>query len=504
MPSTQWVQCFVEMPASSILEVRVSQKDMAQQWATLRFAVIGELLARPPSRGELQKAIQCLASKPWRTPHGQWRTFGFSTIEKWYYQALKSSQPTTVLRRRLRCDIGSERVMSAALLAELSDQYLTYPNWSYQLHADNLTALVKARPELGPCPSVATVRRRMRKHGWRKRPRARSDGQKRARQRLDEREVRSYEKQHAHALWHCDFHECSRYVVLPDGGVRKPVCFCAIDDYSRLVCHIQWYLVENTENLAHGLIQAFLKRGLPRSLLSDNGAAMLAAETQRAMADLSIVHATTLAFSPYQNGKQETFWTRLEGRLVALLSGVEGLTLNFLNRATIAWVEQEYNRSRHRELGQTPLDRLLQSHVVARRAPEFEQLRFHFTRCMQRSQRRSDGTVSVGGVRYEVPAAMRHVERLTVRFADWDLSRIFVVDPRDRQCVMATLYPQNKAANANGVRRCIEPPVPLNTDKPRDAIPPLLRQILADYAETGMPPAYIPLTPAAEKDPNND
>lgn len=34
-----------------------------------------------------------------------------------------------------------------------------------------------------------------------------------------------------------------------------------IDDRSRLVCHLQWYLDETAESLIHGLSQAFMKRG---------------------------------------------------------------------------------------------------------------------------------------------------------------------------------------------------------------------------------------------------
>ena len=37
-----------------------------------------------------------------------------------------------------------------------------------------------------------------------------------------------------------------------------------IDDHSRLLCHLQWYLDETAESLTHGLCQAFMKRGLPR------------------------------------------------------------------------------------------------------------------------------------------------------------------------------------------------------------------------------------------------
>jgi putative transposase len=58
-----------------------------------------------------------------------------------------------------------------------------------------------------------------------------------------------------------------------------------------------------------------MKRGLPRALMTDNGAAMLAEEeTVSGLATLGIVHQTTLPYSPYQNAKQESFWGRVEGR----------------------------------------------------------------------------------------------------------------------------------------------------------------------------------------------
>ena len=41
-----------------------------------------------------------------------------------------------------------------------------------------------------------------------------------------------------------------------------------------------------------------------------------------------------LPYSPQQNGKQENFWTRVEGRLMPMLEGEPELTLELLNRAT--------------------------------------------------------------------------------------------------------------------------------------------------------------------------
>jgi hypothetical protein len=46
---------------------------------------------------------------------------------------------------------------------------------------------------------------------------------------------------------------------------------------------------------------------------------------------LGILHEPTLPYSPYQNAKQESFRGTLEGRLMAMLKGVQELTLERLN-----------------------------------------------------------------------------------------------------------------------------------------------------------------------------
>ena len=74
-------------------------------------------------------------------------------------------------------------------------------------------------------------------------------------------------------LWHWDCHFGSRKILTARGEWATPVLFGVLDDRSRLACHLQWYLAENAQNVAHGLSQAFQKRGLPRAAMSDNGAA---------------------------------------------------------------------------------------------------------------------------------------------------------------------------------------------------------------------------------------
>jgi transposase InsO family protein len=467
-----------------------------ERWAHFRFSVIGSLLAAPPARSQLRAQLKALAARKWRHPlNGQWITLGRSTIERWYYKALHGKDgPVDVLKRKIRSDHGTHPAVSPKLAELVVAQYRQHPSWSYQLHFDNLAVLVEQQPDLGPMPAYVSVLRFMKSHGLFKRPRrgpVHSPGAQAAEHRYESREIRGYESEYVHALWHLDFHHGSRRVLLPDGQWSYPRLLAISDDRSRLCCHAQWYLTETAEDLCHGLSQALQKRALPRALLTDNGSAMLAAETTQGLTRLSIQHETTLCFSPYQNGKQESFWNQIEGRLLPMLEGVTDLTLAQLNEATLAWIEMEYNRKVHSEIGQTPLSRYLHEKDVGRPCPDTEKLKLAFTTEARRIQRRSDGTFSLESVRFEVPSRYRHLEQLFLRYASWDLSSVWLADSKTG-AILCRLYPQDKKKNAEGLRA---PKTPLTVNPqpvPPSGMAPLLKKILQQYATTGLPPAYLP------------
>src|ERR1700689_1464472 len=306
-------------------------------------------------------------------------------------------------------------------------------------------------------PSYPTLRRFMKVNGLDKRRRVTSrqtDGGDRAEDKLADREIRGYEAEYVGSLWHWDCHHGSKKVLTGRGEWVTPILFGVLDDRSRLACHLQWYLAETAEIIAHGLSQAFQKRGLPRSGLSDNGAAMTAAEITEGLSRLGILHQTTLPYSPYQNAKQEAFWGPVEGRLIAMLEDVPDLTLAVLNEATQAWVEYEYNRKVHSEIGQAPITRFLAGPEVTRPCPDSDTLRLAFTRTDHRMQRKSDGTVVIEGRRFEIPNRYRHLTRLEVRYAGWDLGLVHLVDERTGM-VLTRLHPQDKTQNASGLRRTL-------------------------------------------------
>src|SRR5215470_11899304 len=172
-----------------------------ERWGALRFAVVGQLLAAPPGKGELAAAIAALAERTWHHPiSGKPVRFGFSTIERWYYRALKEKRdPVGVLRRKLRADAGQQPAMSGAVRQAIIAQYAAHKSWSVRLHHDNLVALVENNPDLQPLPSYATLRRFLKTNGFNKRRRLtsrRTEGAERAEARFLDREVRSYEAEH--------------------------------------------------------------------------------------------------------------------------------------------------------------------------------------------------------------------------------------------------------------------------------------------------------------------
>jgi putative transposase len=474
-------------------------------WARFRFSVVGPLLSSPPEDGALADALQELRERTWSHPTtGDPTRFAFSTIEHWYYTARNAKDPIAALRRAVRKDAGTHRSLSEKIIERLEAQYRAYGDWSFQLHYDNLEALVKQNQELGPLPSYSTITRYMKAHGLlrqKRRGNEKGAGFARARERLERCEVRSYEVEHVGGLWHLDFHTSRVIKVLrPDGTWIKPLLLAILDDYSRLCCHAQFYLAEDTESLVHGFSQAILKRQRPRASLSDNGPAMIAAEFREGLEQLSILHETTLPHSPYQNGKQEHFWEVVEGRFLTMLKHLTDLTLDHLNYLLQAWVEQDYNRRYHREIACTPLERYLSGHDVSQPSPSPEELRDAFRRCVPRKVRRSDLTLMLEGRRYEVPQAFRHFERLSLAYARWDLGRVHIVDQRTRKN-LARLFPLDRNRNASGERRALEPLDASCEITPPQDLPPLLKQCVADYAASGLPPAYIPTPDPEEKTP---
>ena len=88
------------------------------------------------------------------------------------------------------------------------------------------------------------------------------------------------------------------------------------------------------------------------------------------------------------------------------------------------------------------------------------------------------------------PGRYRHLNNVHLRYARWDLSRAGWVDPRTGT-VLCPIKPLDKSANADAQRRKLDPVGRDLSPLPPSGMAPLLLQLLAEHAATGMPPAYL-------------
>ncbi|MCX6129488.1 MAG: DDE-type integrase/transposase/recombinase [Proteobacteria bacterium] len=468
------------------------------QLGAFRFGIIGQLLQSPLEKGTLLPALKDLSAKEWVHPiKGQKVRFHWTTLERWYYLARNNKGPPyTKLSRKTRQGAGQQRMIHPALEQAVIELYSKHSSWSVTLLVDELRALARKNSQLEPVPSYSTVKRYLQARGMDRRKRVREDrpGHYEAHKRIEGREIRSFEYQHVGALWHLDFHKGKIRVVDRDGQIKAPMALAIIDDSSRFICHMQWYFSETTECLVHGFIQAIQKLGIPGNLMTDNGSAMTSAEFTQGLTRLGITHETILEYSPYQNAKQERFWGTLEGRLIPLLDGIKDIDIAKINEVTQIWLDQDYHRKEHDELsGSSPRDKYLQGPDIHKPCTlESQELKSSFTMATRRRQRKTDGTVSLEGRRFEIPDRFRFLKEIPIRYARWDLSRVHIYD-KSSDKIVCKIGPLDKAKNASGLRKNRSNPLPIANPSETIAEPPaLLVEMIENFKKTGLPPAYIP------------
>jgi hypothetical protein len=197
---------------------------------------------------------------------------------------------------------------------------------------------------------------------------------------------------------------------------RKSYLIAFIDDATRVVPFAAFALAENTNAFLPQLQQAVLRRGIPKRLYVDNGAAYRSHHLQLVCAKLGITLIHARPYHPEAKGKQERWFRTVRMQLLPTLTAADTASLGALNARLWGWVEGEYHRTPHRGLGGlTPLDAWAEraahvEHVGGR--PDLDDM-FLFE---QRRRVAKDRTVSLAGQLYEVEALLVGAQ-VTLRYA---------------------------------------------------------------------------------------
>jgi putative transposase len=186
------------------------------------------------------------------------------------------------------------------------------------------------------------------------------------------------------------------------------------------------------------------KRALPRSIMSDNGAAMSAAEfTQGVRGDWGFCIKPTLPYSPYQNAKMEFLWTPVLRVACCPCWKVKR------NSDTGSAEPGDPGLGRKGISPQTPCRTERYAHCNAIcKIPMWGRDSPGSTGIAQRpfgarahaKQRRSDGTISLDGKRFEVPSRYRHLEYIHLHYAQWDPGGVDMVDERSQDPSVSPVF----------------------------------------------------------------
>jgi transposase InsO family protein len=210
-------------------------------------------------------------------------------------------------------------------------------------------------------------------------------------------ERHAFAKEEPNELWTLDF------MVGPKiaGTKMAPRLLALIDDASRFIVLGRFLPSESYADLAPSLAEAFARHGLPLAIYCDNGAAFSTHDLALACARLEVALIHSKPYVPQSRGKIERFFGTVRSRFLAGADTAALASLSALDAAFTSWLESDYHRRVHSSLGVTPLARFLDTSRPKRWISR-QELDLHFHHTLRRRVR-ADCTVSVAGVRYEVP-----------------------------------------------------------------------------------------------------
>lgn len=373
--------------------------------ALFRLTVLGPLLNREPlAHGELKKIVRKLAEQPYAIPGSHRCYLSEKTIETWYYRYRRDH--IDGLTPKPRRDRGQSK-----LDADLQEHLLAAKRDNPQRSLDELIRLLETDGQVAQGQlKRSSVHRLLQQH----------DLSGRHPKTPVTQELRSFEAEHCGDIWYGDVMHGPKVVI--NGRLRKAYLVSLMDDASRLIAHSAFCPNETAVEVEGVLKQALLKRGRPRKLVIDNGAAYRAKSLQAVSARLTIKLVYCKPYRPEGKAKLERWHRVVRDQFLSELTSEHLHSLTSLNSALWAWIETVYHRRPHRGLnGNTPLQRwqqeLKQLRSLGPDAAHLDEIFFH--RVKRRV--RKDGTVSFGGQRFEV-----HYE-LSGRYIH------LVVDPRALQ-----------------------------------------------------------------------
>ena len=244
----------------------------------------------------------------------------------------------------------------------------------------------------------------------------------------------------------------------PAGPAKKQAKLIAfIDDASRVLCHGEFFFVENVDTMVRAIRAAFYKRGVPEQLLVDNGSIYCSQEITLICARIGCLLRHTAVRDAAAKGKIERFFRRVRDQF--LVRKLDLSSLEALNRQFTDWIENDYNATLHDGIGMKPIDRFgIDLSRIRFLSPSEHNDELFYAEATRKVKK--DNTFSFSGRRYETPVDL-HDKEIQLRYDRHNTDAVFVYFKGQRMGVARLLD-----AVANGLLRRFETPTPSRKEQP--------------------------------------
>ena len=368
--------------------------DRQEQWAVFWCSLLSPLLYGEVSPKEAGRFLNELVSREQVFPDGQRRRPSRATLwRKW--KKYRGGGFEGLFRKR-RKDRGQPRKATPAMVAKAIELKKEQP---YRSDVP-LNEFLKA--QFGRTIPKSTLYQHLRRAGA-----------TRLKLGISQRKIRCrWTRDHSNALWLGDF-EDGPCVLVGDEAVATHLS-AFIDCHSRYVVEARYYLRENLDILIDSLLRAWAAHGASRELYLDNAKIYHAHALKAACFALNIRLLHRGVGYPPPGGLIERFFGTAQGRLESEVRAGDILTLDRLNRALAAWLDQSYHRQPNSETRQPPLERYHQANRFTRHVNLQEVLKY-FMRKVRRTVNEEFTDVQLDMRFFKVDPRLRG-DRVEVRY----------------------------------------------------------------------------------------
>lgn len=383
---------------------RKREDEREKQVALFRYGVISDFVnGYPMSRKKRSRMIKEKSVRKWEIPYSEKTRISVSTIYKWIRDYKASGCKLESLNPQDRSDQGRSRAMDEDTCDALVELRKQKPEETI----DELMREMVRKKLVTPGIDLkrTTVYRFLHQNGLM---------EVTGHHAVDRRK---FEAELPNDLWQSDVMHGPQ--VEHEGKCRKTYLIAIIDDHSRLIPYARFYFSETLVSYLDALYQALARRGLPRKLYVDNGAAFRSHKLQYVTAALNITLIHAKPYQPQGKGKIERWFKSVRSMF---LPTFDGKILDDLNTGFTKWLDTTYHIRKHGSTGQSPFHRFTQNLHCARSAPSDL---MNYFRTVSRRKVNKDRTVVLKGRLFEAPVALIG-KRIELLYHDSDPDRVEV------------------------------------------------------------------------------